>query len=162
MVASIFVYNLHLLIILASSPSIGVGFERYSSHQLWPGNIISDFGCGHGGQLYKTIGWPTITTDASRGTIYNFEKKKSLSFVGASCNLLYGLINRRVQLMLIFSIPCQFCSPLGLSSPLLCFSITRPIFCSHLLFLVNLPHLFLALFLLGLLSPLLGFSMLLN
>ena len=90
------------------------------------------------------------------------KKKKSLSFVGASCNLLYGLINRRVQLMLIFSIPRQFCSPLGLSSPLLCFSITRPVFCSHLLFLVNLPHLFLALFLLGLLSPLLGFSMLLN
>ena len=34
MVASIFVYRLHLLIILTSSPSIGVGFERYSSHQL--------------------------------------------------------------------------------------------------------------------------------
>lgn len=113
MVASIFVYHLHLLIILTSSPSIGVGFERYSSHQLLPGNIISDFGCGHGGQLYKTIGRPTITTDASRGTIYNCEKKKSLSFVGASCNLLYGLINRRVQSMLIFSIPRQFSSLLG-------------------------------------------------
>ena len=113
MVASIFVYRLHLLIILASSPSFDFGFERYSSHQLLPGNIISDFGCSHGGQLYKTIGRPAITTDASRGTIYNCEKKKSLSFVGASCNLLYGLINRRVQLMLIFSIPRQFCSLLG-------------------------------------------------
>ena len=113
MVASVFVYHLHLLIILASSPSFGVGFVRYSSHQLLPGNIISDFGCSHGGQLYKTIGRPTITTDASRGTIYNCEKKKSLRFVGASCNLPFGLINSRLQFMLIFSIPRQFCSLLG-------------------------------------------------
>ena len=79
MVASVFVYHLHLLIILASTPSFGVGFVRYSSHQLLPGNIISDFGCSHGGQLYKTIGRPTITTDASRGTIYNCEKNEILT-----------------------------------------------------------------------------------
>ena len=113
MVASIFVYHLHLLIILASSPSIGVGFERCSSHQPWPGNIISDFGCGHGGQLYKTIGRPTITTDASRGTIYNCAKEKFLRFVGAPCNPPFVLINRRLQSMSIFSIPYQFCSLLG-------------------------------------------------
>ena len=158
MVASIFVYHLHLLIILASSPSIGVGFERYSSHQLWPGNIITDFGCSHGGQLYKTIGRPTITTDASRGKIYNCEKNKSLRFVGASCNLLSA---STIHVNLLHPLPIFFPSWVTIAS-LMFFYLTRPVFCSHLLFLVNLLHLFLALFLLGLLSLLLGFSMLLN